>query len=275
MSGPERIWAWLKGEQIGEARAGEWRNWQARYTDCTSYTRTDLYEAAIAERDAWVETCQSALSERDALRERVGETRMCVNCGRYAQREHDRVEPLADCPSPDACTFDMTPDEAWQYWREKYHALRAKLDARPAVKVKPLVWETGTDTITASPQMYSIWKDNGGSGAPDDPFVTFNNYMLYSPHMAALGEYKMVGEAEAAAQADYEARILAALDLTETAEQAEARGFSKGIEAALPLIRGGVKAALKAHDPADLTVSSIEKRIAGPIRALLAQEGEG
>lgn len=78
-------------------------------------------------------------------------------------------------------------------------------------KVKPLDW-SGDSVDIASPEPYQIWKDNGGSGAPDDPFVVYFNYMAFDPHMHSLGEFKTKGEAKAAAQDDWERRILGALE---------------------------------------------------------------
>lgn len=89
-----------------------------------------------------------------------------------------------------------------------------------AVKVRPLVWSDGYRPV-ASPQSYQIWPDNGGSGAPDDPIETFDGYMLYSPTMMALGVHPTPEAAKAAAQADYEARILAAIQPAPEARQAD------------------------------------------------------
>jgi hypothetical protein len=54
---------------------------------------------------------------------------MCVNCGRYVGADHDRALPGPDCPSPDACTFDLTPSEAVLHWRKRAHDLLAERDA--------------------------------------------------------------------------------------------------------------------------------------------------
>lgn len=48
--------------------------------------------------------------------------RLCVNCGKTARVARGTFLP--ECTSPDgmaACTFDMTAEEAWQYWRQRYH----------------------------------------------------------------------------------------------------------------------------------------------------------
>jgi hypothetical protein len=52
--------------------------------------------------------------------------RMCLSCGMKVPAEHNRDDPGPGCTSPDACTFDMTDGEAWQYWRQKYHDLRVR-----------------------------------------------------------------------------------------------------------------------------------------------------
>ena len=62
----------------------------------------------------------------------LGERRMCLNCGRTAPASHDRAEPGPGCVSPDACTFDLTPDEAWHYWRKVAHDLRDRAKAAEA-----------------------------------------------------------------------------------------------------------------------------------------------
>jgi hypothetical protein len=54
--------------------------------------------------------------------------RLCVNCGRFVEASHDRREPFAGCASPDACTFDMTMEEALNYWRKKAHEERERAD---------------------------------------------------------------------------------------------------------------------------------------------------
>ncbi len=55
--------------------------------------------------------------------------RMCVNCGKFAPRDHDHTQPLSKCVGPEglaACTFNLTPNEAWQHWSLKAHELRAE-----------------------------------------------------------------------------------------------------------------------------------------------------
>lgn len=60
-------------------------------------------------------------------------TRMCVACGRSVPASHGRVDPAPGCPTPEACTLDMTDAEAAQHWRQKYHDLRQKRPSAPDV----------------------------------------------------------------------------------------------------------------------------------------------
>lgn len=67
-------------------------------------------------------------AEIERLRAELAGQRMCVNCGKYAPAGHDRTQPLPECVGPDdmaACTFDLTPSEAWQHWSKIAHDLRA------------------------------------------------------------------------------------------------------------------------------------------------------
>ena len=60
----------------------------------------------------------------------MSDTRMCVNCGKTVTASHPRHKPIPECVGPDglsACTFDATPDEAWQIWRDRCHELRKEL----------------------------------------------------------------------------------------------------------------------------------------------------
>lgn len=52
------------------------------------------------------------------------ETRMCVVCGISVPASHDRSEAWPECPAKDACTFDMTPSEAADHWRNLAHQER-------------------------------------------------------------------------------------------------------------------------------------------------------
>jgi hypothetical protein len=53
--------------------------------------------------------------------------RMCVNCGRTRPASEGRDAPGKDCPSPDACTWDMTPEEAADHWRKLAHNRAAEI----------------------------------------------------------------------------------------------------------------------------------------------------
>lgn len=84
----------------------------------------DTVRAILDARDA-------VTRERDEARAELAGRRMCVNCGRYAPAGHDRDGPLPECVGPEglsACTFNLTPDEAWQHWRKKHHEARARID---------------------------------------------------------------------------------------------------------------------------------------------------
>lgn len=126
---------------------------------------------------------------------------------------------MSDAPRYRLVGYDIgtAPDEngGWVHWTD-HEAIVARLTAERdaalagAVKAKPLVWSDDYRPV-ASPQSYQIWPDNGGSGAPDDPIETFDGYMLYSPTMMALGVHPTPEAAQVSAQADYEARILAAI----------------------------------------------------------------
>lgn len=106
--------------------------------------------------------------------------------------------------------------------RDALAARLAELEAREmAVEVEKLSWsEMGApDSLIASPTPYQIHPDNEGSGAPDDPFMKYENYRVFEPHlMLSVGpngdgtdQFDTLDAAKAAAQADYERRILAAL----------------------------------------------------------------
>ncbi|MBN7759324.1 hypothetical protein JYP46_21075 [Nitratireductor aquimarinus] len=73
---------------------------------------------AIYELDEVMQRARDFLNQKGS-----GEERVCVNCGRTRPSSEGRETPHPDCTSPDACTWDMTSDEAWQYWSQKYHDL--------------------------------------------------------------------------------------------------------------------------------------------------------
>ena len=73
-----------------------------------------------------------------------------------------------------------------------------------AVKVKPLVWrETGTDRFSAKGEDYKVVTDGTGWAFCPEDWPPFGGY-----------PYETLDEAKAAAQADYAARILSAIETT-------------------------------------------------------------
>jgi hypothetical protein len=83
------------------------------HPDYTRYVREDFQKDAKEMTDTSTEAV---------------DRRMCINCGRYVGADHDRALPGPDCPSPDVCTFELTQDEAWQYWRRRAYALLTERD---------------------------------------------------------------------------------------------------------------------------------------------------
>ena len=122
------------------------------------------------------------------------------------------MKPTDDELEAMAVKFSQAAELSCFLSNDEYRRTAAMLRAcKGRVRVKALVWSEGYRPI-ASPQPYQIWPDNGGSGAPDDPIENFDGVMLYDPHMMTLGIHLSIEAAKAAAQADYEARILAALE---------------------------------------------------------------
>ncbi len=70
-------------------------------------------------------------AEVERLRERLGETRMCLICGKVVDASHPRHEDLPECVNPEtgmaSCTWQTTPDEAWQIWEGRYYEQRATI----------------------------------------------------------------------------------------------------------------------------------------------------
>lgn len=62
---------------------------------------------------------------------KLTKARQCVVCGKYvdAEKYHpgDVFLECVDSVGVAACTFDMTEEEAWHFWRKKYHELRDEL----------------------------------------------------------------------------------------------------------------------------------------------------
>lgn len=76
---------------------------------------------------------RAVLDELDLAK---GVIRMCVNCARTRPASEGRETPGEGCPSPDACTWDMTPQEAIHHQRLRAanlrHGLSNLYDAIPA-----------------------------------------------------------------------------------------------------------------------------------------------
>lgn len=66
--------------------------------------------------------------EREDLLLEIGKHRMCVNCGRIRDADKGIETPGDGCQSPDACSWNMTPQEAANYWRQKAHKETARAD---------------------------------------------------------------------------------------------------------------------------------------------------
>lgn len=97
--------------------------------DNTSGKWWNLHEMTLVET-----MLRAQLADAKADRDRLAAAnsfRMCVNCGVVVPSSHDRAQPGPGCKSPDACTFDLTPREAWEHWRTK--ALQYRADAQAAV----------------------------------------------------------------------------------------------------------------------------------------------
>ena len=92
-----------------------------------------MFKQMLADYNASLERTRVALRNGVAVGEAAGgSARLCLSCGRSAPASHDRGQPGPDCPAPDACTFDLTLDEAWQHWREKAHKERTRAEAAEA-----------------------------------------------------------------------------------------------------------------------------------------------
>ena len=62
-------------------------------------------------------------AEVERLREQLGQVRVCVNCGKYVPASHERWKELPECVDPEsglsACTFNTTPAEAIEHFRQR------------------------------------------------------------------------------------------------------------------------------------------------------------
>ena len=103
----------------------------------------DRLEAATqdkADADGFLATILSAF---DALakrvtdaEERVGLPRMCVNCGKCIPAAMPRTTEVPECVDHatglSACLFNTTPQEAWEYWRQKEQEQRTRAEKAEA-----------------------------------------------------------------------------------------------------------------------------------------------
>jgi hypothetical protein len=110
------------------ATPGEQMIWAAREAKLQAQIArlTDKLEAVEAERDRAMKSCEQ-------ISVRLGERRMCLNCGKTRSASEPK-DDLPECGSPEfpglaACTWDATPEEAWQIWRDRACQWRAERDA--------------------------------------------------------------------------------------------------------------------------------------------------
>jgi hypothetical protein len=138
----------------------------------------------------------------------------------------DKAEALAVLRKAQvaSCTCQIkTPDPEWHSHNCRYRILReaeAMIDHLPdaalparGVGVKPLVWKQEADNAWAAAHyaIHQYWPHNNG------PFAV-SGYLGGLGAMS-LGKHPTLDAAKSAAQADYEARILAALAPTDAATQ--------------------------------------------------------
>lgn len=87
----------------------------------------------IAAQAAEIDTLKVSLEQ---ARLGLGKLRMCLTCGATkdaALPQHDPKDGCAADPTyGHMCSFDMTPQEAWQHWSKKAHEYRAELEAERA-----------------------------------------------------------------------------------------------------------------------------------------------
>jgi hypothetical protein len=66
------------------------------------------------------------------LREQLGQVRVCVNCGKYVPASHERWKELPECVDPEsglsACTFNSTPAEAIEHFRQCAEKVKSEKD---------------------------------------------------------------------------------------------------------------------------------------------------
>ena len=92
------------------------------------------YEGEEGAPSLWKDRAIAAERERDEAQLAAGHFRMCVNCGK-TRPFHEPKDPLPECIDAagySACTWDATPQEACEYWRELAHDRQAALAAAKA-----------------------------------------------------------------------------------------------------------------------------------------------
>jgi hypothetical protein len=99
-----------------------WRRAKALKAIREDWGKAEL-EAVKAERDRAMQACEQ-------MAVRLGERRMCLNCGKTRPASEPK-DDLPECTSPEfpglaACTWDATPEEAWQVWRDRAYEARGE-----------------------------------------------------------------------------------------------------------------------------------------------------
>jgi len=130
---------------------------------------------------------------------KVGFCRSCRAGWRAEMTRDEQIELLAWA----LCEAHAEDGDHWKQWEDQSIDLYDQIAPLTAVRVKPLVW-----------------RDDGTNGYETDH--AFGFYEVYPDPMGDMlsrdgvdsGVYPTIEAAKAAAQADYEARILSALDIS-------------------------------------------------------------
>lgn len=93
----------------------------------------DLVQAHLIKQREDRDAAIAMLSaEVERLKEELGHTRMCLNCGKTVDaNEIKRGDELPECIGPEglsACTFNLTPQEAWLHWRKVAQERREEVE---------------------------------------------------------------------------------------------------------------------------------------------------
>lgn len=149
---------YLTEKQVGDLAALD------RHCDCESFCVHDQANDTVAELGGWAAIavqksreiarlravidglkkgthemgCMVEENEAEItrLREQLGLVRACVNCGKVVPSTHDRAYPRPGCQSPDACTFDITPQELIIHLKAKLAEARARADVAFAAGIE-------------------------------------------------------------------------------------------------------------------------------------------